>query len=85
MNRNEDDTKNENVATIGILKNRNGADGYYLNFRFDTSRIDIELLEDQESTQRTSVSAYMGGQKPVSKRQQKDAHIIDNMLNSQQS
>ena len=40
-----DKTKNNNVAKIGILKNRNGADGMHLDFRFDTSKIEIEYME----------------------------------------
>lgn len=39
-----DETKIMNEATFGILKNRNGADGFYLPAIFDTNRIYIEIL-----------------------------------------
>ena len=44
-----DDSKIANEATFGILKNRNGADGFYLPAVFDTSRIFIELLPQDEN------------------------------------
>ncbi|HUS48981.1 MAG TPA: DnaB-like helicase C-terminal domain-containing protein [Candidatus Paceibacterota bacterium] len=37
--------KENNTATIGILKNRNGGDGFYRPAIFDTSKIHIELTE----------------------------------------
>lgn len=37
------ENKVENIATIGILKNRNGADGFYLPCFFNTSKIFIEI------------------------------------------
>lgn len=39
------DDKLNNVATIGILKNRNGGDGFYLPAHFDTTKIFIECLD----------------------------------------
>lgn len=39
------DDKINNVATLGILKNRNGGDGFYLPAHFDTSKIFIEALD----------------------------------------
>lgn len=44
-----DEVKNMHEATIGILKNRNGADGFYLPAIFDTRKIFIKLLPPQPS------------------------------------
>jgi hypothetical protein len=41
-----DEGKENNEAMFGILKNRNGADGFYKPAIFDTSKIYIELLPD---------------------------------------
>ena len=35
-------------ATIGFLKNRMGADGFYKDMDFDTSRVQIRVLEDEK-------------------------------------
>jgi hypothetical protein len=37
-------------ATMGILKNRMGADGFYKDMHFDTSRVDIRII-DHDKTQ----------------------------------
>ena len=39
------DDKIENTATIGILKNRNGQDGFHLPAEFNTSKIHIEVKQ----------------------------------------
>lgn len=45
----EERTLNDPRAKIGILKNRNGADGFYKSAIFDTSKIFIEILPDEPS------------------------------------
>lgn len=43
-----DGAKANNEATIGILKNRNGADGFYFPAIFDTTKVFIELVDVQQ-------------------------------------
>ena len=43
-----DEIKIANEATFGVLKNRNGADGFYLPAIFDTGRIFIEILPPED-------------------------------------
>jgi hypothetical protein len=53
----EERTINDPRAKIGILKNRNGADGFYRDAIFDTSKIFIEILPD-------APTMYVPGGKP---------------------
>jgi replicative DNA helicase len=41
-----DEDKSQRKATMMILKNRNGEDGFSIPLHFDTSKIDIRILED---------------------------------------
>lgn len=43
------ENKSDNVATIGILKNRNGGDGFYLPADFNTAKIFIDIKEIDSS------------------------------------
>lgn len=74
-----DESKVANEATLGILKNRNGADGFYLPAIFDTSRVFIELVQVQPGI-------VVQGQKNAStnkkteKTQKEDLENISNIL-----
>jgi len=73
--------KNESIAKIGILKNRNGQDGFYLDFYFDTSKIFIEIkeIENQNNNYTQNNNTY----KKIEKIQQKDMHNMMNILQTQ--
>ncbi len=43
--------KQLNKATLGFLKNRMGADGFYKHMHFDTSRVDIKVVKNEENRQ----------------------------------
>jgi replicative DNA helicase len=58
-----DAKKNENLATVGILKNRNGADGIYLEFMFNTNNIDIKLLGKKEIENKDNAKVLIGAVK----------------------
>ncbi len=72
------DFKNEDAAVVGILKNRNGRDGIYLNSVFDTSRIKIEILNNNDiiSNNKNNVNSYVAPG-------QRDATNIANILKQQ--
>ena len=73
-----DETKIANEATFGILKNRNGADGFYLPAVFDTSRILIKLLpqEDVVMTPKSNKSTN----KKIEKTSMEDLETINDIL-----
>jgi replicative DNA helicase len=48
-------------ATFGVLKNRNGADGYYLYGTFDTSRIFIRLDDEFITPPNKAEKAFLSG------------------------
>lgn len=48
VGRTSEDKENKR-AKIGLLKNRNGRDGFYLDAVFDTSRIDIRIISDNSN------------------------------------
>lgn len=73
--------KTDKFAKIGILKNRNGQDGYFLDAKFDTSKIEIEILEQKNVYDRVAVDAYL---KSGRDNKQTDAHHITNILSNQQ-
>jgi hypothetical protein len=60
-----DEVKVANEATFGILKNRNGSDGFYLPAIFDTHKIFIEILPPEESVM------MPGNQKSTNKKNEK--------------
>lgn len=41
-----DEDKSQRKATMMILKNRNGEDGFSIQLHFDTTKIDIRIMED---------------------------------------
>jgi len=43
-----DEMKNDNQAMLSIMKNRNGQDGVYKLFLFDTRRVFIEIANENE-------------------------------------
>jgi hypothetical protein len=49
-----DEGKVANEATFGILKNRNGSDGFYLPAIFDTHKIFIEILPPEDGVMMNS-------------------------------
>jgi replicative DNA helicase len=69
-----DEVKVANEATFGILKNRNGADGFYLPAIFDTHRIFIDILPPEDAVMMS------GGQKSTNKKNEKKTdEDIDNI------
>jgi hypothetical protein len=69
-----DEAKVNNEATFGILKNRNGADGFYLPAIFDTHRIFIDILPPEDAVMMS------GGQKSTNKKNEKKTdEDIDNI------
>lgn len=60
-----DEVKVANEATFGILKNRNGSDGFYLPAIFDTHRIFIEILPPETNVM------MPGNQKSTNKKNEK--------------
>jgi hypothetical protein len=60
-----DEDKVANEATFGILKNRNGSDGFYLPAIFDTHKIFIQLLPPEDGVM------MHGNQKPTNKKSEK--------------
>jgi replicative DNA helicase len=60
-----DEVKVANEATFGILKNRNGSDGFYLPAIFDTHKILIEILPPEETVM------VPGNQKSTNKKNEK--------------
>jgi len=75
--------RNESVAKIGILKNRNGQDGFYLDFFFDTSKIFIEIKEEENQKNNNYIQNNNNNYKNVDKIQQKDMHNMMNILQTQ--
>ena len=57
-----DEGKVANEATFGILKNRNGSDGFYLPAIFDTHKIFIEILPPEDAVM------MLGSQKSTNKK-----------------
>lgn len=72
--------KTDKFAKIGILKNRNGQDGYFLDAKFDTSKIEIEILEQRNVYDRVVVDALIKNGRET---KQADAHHITNILSNQ--
>ena len=60
-----DEGKVANEATFGILKNRNGSDGFYLPAIFDTHKIFIEILPPEDAVM------MLGSQKSTNKKNEK--------------
>jgi len=60
-----DENKIANEATFGILKNRNGSDGFYLPAVFDTHKIFIEILPPEDGVMMS------GNQKTTNKKNEK--------------
>jgi replicative DNA helicase len=60
-----DEGKVANEATFGILKNRNGSDGFYLPAIFDTHKIFIEILPPEDAVM------MPGNQKSTNKKNEK--------------
>ena len=76
-----DELKIDNIAKVGVLKNRNGADGYYIDLYFDTSKIYIEVMEETVSAQRSNEVGYTKTTtKPVN---QEAHHHMNSILQSQ--
>ena len=69
-----DEVKVAHEATFGILKNRNGADGFYLPAIFDTQKIFIDILPPEDAVMMS------GGQKSTNKKNEKKTdEDIDNI------
>lgn len=69
-----DEVKVANEATFGILKNRNGADGFYLPAIFDTHKIFIDILPPEDAVM------MPGNQKSTNKKNEKKTdEDIDNI------
>ena len=88
------DSKSENFATIGVLKNRNGQDGFYLDSVFDTSKIDIKIMSSEESPNAANMRSTYGpingpangsvsGNKTASRRETADNHQMTSILSNQ--
>lgn len=82
-----DDAKAINEATIGILKNRNGADGFYFPAIFDTTKVFIELVDVQQGfvpkNKDNTNNSSRGDWKQQSKRQEmkkEDENNIQDIL-----
>ncbi len=74
-----DETKELNEATFGILKNRNGADGFYLPAIFDTHRIFIELVQIQPGMVQSN-SKQPSTNKKTQKMKDEDSENINEIL-----
>lgn len=75
-----DEKKNQNLATVGILKNRNGADGIYLEFMFNTNNIDIRLMDKKEVESNGVAKMLVGA---VNETKQFDSYNVKKIMNNQ--
>lgn len=75
--------KENNTATIGVLKNRNGGDGFYRPAIFDTSKIHIELTELKPSDVGMAKNKQKNNQgNQTNKKTEKSADDIEKDINA---